>query len=144
MFDLNVFVESIYLNINCDITLVDRQFLSKQSSITVVKTKFTSIFVIDIDDNKHEISEYVVVTIHVFDFNKQDKFVIIKIIREVYVVDELKVKMFIDTNVIESKQINIMISFNQTSIDNCDVIISIKLQVSSNRSSEKSKVTLQS
>ena len=133
MLDLNVFVESICLNIDCDIILVDRQFLSKQSSTTIVKTKFTSIFVIDIDDNKHEISEYVVVTIHVFDLNKQDKSVVTKIIREAHVVDELKVKMFIDTDVIESKQIDIMTSSNQTSIDNCDVTISIKLQASSSR-----------
>ena len=61
------------------------------------------------------------------------KFVISKIIREIYVIDELKIKMFIDTNVIESKQINIIISFNQINIDNCDVTISIKLQTTSNR-----------
>ena len=73
MFDLNVFVESICLNIDCDIIFVDRQFLSKQLSIIIVKTKLTSIFVIEIDDNKHEINEYVIVTIHVFDFNKQKK-----------------------------------------------------------------------
>ena len=133
MFDLNVFVESICLNIDCDIIFVDRQFLSKQSSITIIKTKSTSIFVIEIDDNKHEINEYVVVTIHVSDFNKQDKFVIIKIIREIHVINESKIKMFIDINVIESKQINIMISFSQISIDSYDVTISIKLQTSSNR-----------
>ena len=133
MFDLNVLVESICLDIDCDIIFIDRQFLSKQLSITIVKTKLTSIFVIEIDENKHEINEYVVVTIHVFDFNKQNKFVIIKIVREIHVIDELKIKMFIDTNVIKSKQINIMISFNQINIDSCDVTISIKLQTSSSR-----------
>ena len=84
----------------------------KQLFFTIVKTKFTLIFVIDINDNKHEINEYIVVTIYVFDVNKQNKSIVIKIIREIYIVDELKIQIFIDINVIKLKQIDILTSFN--------------------------------
>ena len=103
MFNLNMFVELICFNIDCDINFIHYQFLLKQLFFAIVKTKFTSIFVININDNKHEINEYVVVIIHVFDVNKQNKLIVIKIICEIHVVDKLKIKIFIDIHVIELK-----------------------------------------
>ena len=132
-FNLKTFAKFVCLNIECDITLIDRQFLLTQLFNIIVYIKFKTIFVIDIDENKHEITQYVTLFIFVSNIDKNDKIVIKKITREAHIIDDLKIKMLIDINIMRLKKIDVFISFDQVFIDNCQLTTLIKLQTSQKR-----------
>jgi len=87
------------------------------------------ILVWGIDSDKHMMSEYVIVFIHlvsIIDTNQQK--IEVMIIWEIYLVNDLKTKMLININIIRSEQIDIITSKRQVTIDTCqNVIILIEL-----------------
>lgn len=62
--------------------------------------------------------------------DKNNKVIIEKITCKTYIIDNLKIKIFININIIKLKEINVLISFNQIIIDNYQLIIFTKLQTS--------------
>ncbi len=57
-------IKSIYLDTKCSVTLLNQIFFRSQCSKVKVCTMITLILVQEIDSNKHIISEYVIILIH--------------------------------------------------------------------------------
>ena len=86
-----------------------------------------SIFVRNVNVVKHMSNEYVIVFMYFFE-KKNNVFVRAMIIKKNHLIDNLKINMLIDIDLIESKKMNINI-FNKTIyIINCDVIVSFDVR----------------
>lgn len=69
-----------------------------------------SIVVRDIDDKIHLSSNYELINLFIKDLNNNNRVVIVKIVREVHVVNDLKIKMLIEINILKSE--NVVINLN--------------------------------
>lgn len=97
-----------FLNTDCKMSLVDREYLKKSISNYKSKTKFTdtSIKVREIENAIIIFNEYIVVNLNVLD-TIGEKSAIAKIIRSFYIVNNSVAKTLIDINIIDSKRIKI-------------------------------------
>ena len=67
-----------------------------------------------IKSNKHQSSKYVIISLYFFNKN----IIIITSSRKIHIVDDLKINIFINMNIIISKKINIFISQSIALINN--------------------------
>ena len=59
---------------------------------------------------KYKIDEYVTISIYMFKTNVEDNNVLVSFIRKLYLIDDLKVKMLIDNDILKSEEIFINIA----------------------------------
>ena len=110
LLDLKKFTHFIDVCLNNDyiMSIIDKQFFRKTLSNCQIRT--TSIFVMirEIDVTQHVSSNYVMFDLWLFDDDFND-FVMIHIIKEVHLINELRVNMLININIqeIESMKINV-------------------------------------
>ena len=88
---------------------------------------FISIRELDID--KHMTVEYVILFIY-FSDQKNDVTVKTKITKEIHLIDNLKINMLLNNDVIESEKIDVSISNKSVYIDSCEVIASLEVRTS--------------
>ena len=126
---LSLVVEStnVCLDIDVDVSLINRTFFKTQTSNTFVRTMIFSLQIRDLSTNRHQIWKYVVCDIYLSK-SKNDKNVISLIQREVHLVNNFKINMLIDNDIIESEQFIIDMKIKQTIIENIDVSISIEVK----------------
>ena len=105
-FRFEKFIETICFDIDCTMFLINKQFLIDFLFDVVIHQIFHEIIVRNIDNKIHKYEKYVKLNFYVFDIFAE-QFMLIHIIRNVHFVDEFKIKLFIDMNIIKSKQINI-------------------------------------
>ena len=60
---------------------------------------------------------------------KNDKFVTIHFQREIYLIDQLLIKIFIDVDIIIFKQIILNVEKQKLTIKNCDVTIDLNMKI---------------
>lgn len=122
----NVFNESICLNTECIITLIDRNFLKSQTLIIKIECLSFSINVQKLESNTHQFSEYINLIIYLLDMNRH----ITVIEWETYIVKNLKTKMLIDIDILTLKFI-IMNMFKQIAIINScnDIQVSFTVMI---------------
>ena len=82
-------------------SLINRTFLSENHSTTEIKKIPTSITIKGINNNKHEVSEYIRIKMYLSNKNKM----IALIEREFHVIDNLIVKALIEIDIMKSKEI---------------------------------------
>ena len=126
---LSLIVESanVCLNIDVDVSLMNRTFFKTQTSNTFVRTMISSLQIRDLSTNRHQTWKYAVCDIYLSK-SKNDKNVISLIQREVHLVNDLKANMLIDNDIIDSEQFIIDMKIKQTTIENIDVSISIEVK----------------
>ena len=126
---LSLVVESadVCLDIDVDVSLMNRTFFKIQTSNTLVRTMISSLQIRDLSTNRHQTWKYAVCDIYLSK-SKNDKNVISLIQREVHLVNNLKVNMLIDNDIIDSEQFIIDMKIKQTTIENIDVSISIEVK----------------
>lgn len=95
-----------------------------------IRTMASPILVRDIGSNYYSINKYVLFKMYLLG-KRNGKDVWVKITREAYLVDGLKVKMLLGTDVIEPEKIDIMTSRNEAYIGLCDTIVPIDLKLRS-------------
>ena len=95
-----------YLNFGCAVNLIDRIFLTKAYSKLSIKTITSPITIREIGSNKHETSEYVITPLY---FPDEDATTILTS-REIHIVDNLKINLLIDINIMISEKIDILAS----------------------------------
>ena len=91
----------------------------------------TSITIRDLKAEKHQINKYAIVSLY---FEDKDAFdIVVKAIvtRKIHLVKNFKVNLLIRNDIFESKLIDISIFINTAYIDNCDITISIIINVRS-------------
>lgn len=74
---------------------------------------------------KHEIEEYIIVSMYLSRINEQSNKVLTLIIKKLHLVDDFKVKMFIENDILESKVIVINVIKRFVYINNCNVKVNI-------------------
>ena len=88
------------------------------------------ILVHDIDINHYLIKEYILLEIYFLDkYKSKKKKVRIKITKKAYLVDNLKAKILLNIDIIESKKIDLITLRNKIYIDFYDTIIDINLRL---------------
>ena len=122
--------KSICLNIEVDIILSNKIFFKNHVSNIFIRKIIFSISIRDVKTKKYQFDEYVIVFIYIFDHDKDENVVKIMIIKKIHLIDNLKINMLFEIDLIESKKIDINILNKTIYIDNCDVIASLKIKTS--------------
>ena len=126
---LSFIIESkhICLDTDVNIILVDREFFKRQTSNISIRTMTTSISIRDLDTAQHWFSDYVIIFIY-FSNKKNEIVVKIMITREIHLIDNLKINMLIENDLMKSKKIDINVTKETAHIDSCDVIVALNVK----------------
>jgi hypothetical protein len=116
----------VCLNIETKISLANKQFVLKRLSKIHIYLMINSLTIKNIEANIHEIKKYVNFSIYLS--SKNDSTRLIEINREMHLIKEFKVNMFIDNDDLESKNIIIDVQHKMTTIRNCEnLTIEVKI-----------------
>ena len=96
-------------------TIVDRTFISFK---TKIKKIIASILIRGLRSKIHHFDEYVVLTFYMKEVLPDDHRVFAQIIRKIHIVDDLKIEMFIEIDILISKRIIINFIIQVIKIDN--------------------------
>ena len=119
--------EFAYIDIKSEVTIANRRFFFRQNFDFFIRTMITSFTIREIVIDQHQTFEYVIASMYFLD-QKNDKIVKIIIRREIHLINNLKINMLIDNDVIDSKKWNIDNEHNKITIDSCDVTIFIDIR----------------
>ena len=117
--------KNVCFDFEIDVFLIDREFYKSQISNTFVRIMITSLKVRDLETKMHETSKYVITNIHLLD-TKNDKKITSIIRREIHLIDDLKINMLFENDIMKSKKIVINIIKKFVVVNNIDVTISLK------------------
>ena len=115
----------VCLNIECDATLCDKKFIIIKLTDLQIQIMITSLKVRSIDSITHEISEFVMISIYFLDTNKFEKSALANIIREIHLIDGLKINMLIENDILELEGFIIDVSKRTTTVNSCEIIIEL-------------------
>ena len=107
---------------NVSVTLINAIFFHRQNFDVSIRQMITSFTVRDLDISQHQNSNYAIVSMYFVDV-KDDNSIKTFIRREIHLINNLKINMFIDNDVIVSESVVLDLIKKQTLIDNCDVTI---------------------
>ena len=124
----NVISEMCCLNIDVDVTLINKKFLKAQASNVQIKIMIIFLSIFELSINRYSTFEYVIVLIYFVDKNTTDKKIEICFRRETHIVDDLKANMLIKNDIIDSEIFIINLNNKTARIDNCNVIVSIEIR----------------
>ena len=79
----------------------------------------------EINDKLIKINDFVITYLFVIDINDIDEIITIVIFVEVYLINDLKINMLVDVNVLKSQKIIVNFDHNILTIDICDVKVVI-------------------
>ncbi len=98
--------------------LIDRSFLKKQISDILIK--WTSLFIViwELRTEIHHCDKYIILIIYLPNNNDQ----LAVIIKEMYIVNNLKIKMLVDINILVLENISIMLLSRKAIVNSCDDI----------------------
>jgi hypothetical protein len=106
---INLFINDneiqICLDTDCSVTLTDRNFIKIHESHYIIRRMTISLNVRELRINKHEISKYIIVNIYFAEKIIEEKFIRKVIRRKVHLIDDLKVNMLIENDILESENI---------------------------------------
>ncbi len=111
----------VCLNTETEASLTDKQFVLKRLSATHIHLMTSSLTIRNIESNVHEFEKYVNFSIYLS--SKDDFTKLIEIHREIHSVENLKINMLIDNDILESKEITINVQSKKTIIRNCQNLI---------------------
>lgn len=106
------------LNINYTMFLIDRKY-TEQVELKILRTKVL-IKVREIKFIMYDFSKYVFVNFYLSSRIKNLKKTLTHFMKDVHVINELKVKMFINMNILKLKKIDVLVNKRQIIIINCN------------------------
>ena len=115
------------MNNETNINLADEVFFRRQNSNIAVRKMASLIIVRKLDTIQHKSSDYAILSIY-FSGNKDGSSIKTFIEREIHFVKNLKVNMLIDNNIIVFEDIVLDVSKKLVNIDNCDIIVFMKIR----------------
>ena len=119
---MNLFddVDEVCIDIDCEFIMIDRQFLvSKRSNYAAHVMKISSLKINDIESASLFISKKIALNFTIFD-EADDESVRACFIRYVYIVDDLKTKLLISNDILNSKDMMFHVNKNKLTIKSCD------------------------
>ena len=97
-------IYTIYLDIKCIISLIDREFLDEFELAHFIKKSQTSIIVREVNIKRYFTNDYLLLDIYIEnEIDEQKRIAHIK--RKTHVIDNLKIKILVKINIIASKRI---------------------------------------
>ena len=115
---LNAVSESVCLNSDCIMIIDDWDWIKKHHFNLKIHQMKSSIMIREIETIRYLTNEFIILNIYIFRLIN-DKIEMIEIIMKVHLVCNLKIKLLIDINVLDSEEMNI-------SFCNCFLIINDK------------------
>ena len=110
------------IDLGYSVILINRAFLLEQALEIHIRTMASPISVRRIGTNHYSINEYILLEIYLPGIrNRIDMRA--KVTREAHLVDGLKAKMLLGTNIIGPEKIDIITSKNQAYIGSCNTIV---------------------
>ena len=114
------------MNFECFVTLNDRKFMKLQLNNEMkIEQLFSSLSMKKINDKLIKINDFVIINLFFVDINVVDEFIIVVISIEVHLINDLKINMFVDVNVLKFQKMILNFEHNIFVINNCDVTIII-------------------
>ena len=90
----------------------------------------TSLIVYDLKIIKHKNDEYIIILIYVYDKdNIIEKLIRTCFIKEIHIINDFKIKIFIENNINKFENISISLKNKTTHINNCKMIILLKIKI---------------
>ena len=120
---------NVCIDIDADVTFENRNFYKQQILDDEIRIMTTSLKIRELNTQQHENFEYVICDIHIKNM-KNDKSITFIFRREIHLIDNFKINIFIDNDVIDVEKIIINSIKKETFIINIDAIISIKMKSS--------------
>ena len=106
-------------------SLINRKWLFEYLFNSIIQQIKKSIIVRDLNDREHVNSKYLILNLYIQKIKFNDEIAIIRIKRDIHLIDDLRTKMFINANIIESKEMTFDLQIDRLIINNCDVIASL-------------------
>ena len=120
---------NVCIDIDVDVTFENRNFYKQQIFDDEIRIMITSLKIRELNTQQHESFEYVICDIYIKN-TKNDKSITFVFRREMHLIDNFKINMFIDNDVIDVEKIIINSIKRKTFIINIDVIVLIKVKSS--------------
>ena len=139
--------KSAYFDTKVEITLVDTQYFKNKLKNIFIRTMIFSITIRDLRFTKHSTNKYACCFMYFSEKNENDQSVLVEIIKEIHLIDSLKINFLIDNNVLNLELIDIFTFINTVFIESCNVIVSIIIkfrffsQTKSVHTTKKNKVS---
>ena len=112
---------------NVNVTLINATFFHRQNFDVSIRQMTTFFTVRDLDTSQHQSSDYAIVSMYFVDV-KNDNFAKIFIRREIHLINNFKVNMFIDNDVTVSENVVFDLIKKQIFIDSCEVTIALDVR----------------
>ena len=118
-------MKNLCINIDCIMSLINRKWLFKRLFNSIIQQIKKSIIVRDLRNRKHANSKYFIVNLYIQKIKFNDEIAMTHIRRDVHLINDLRTKMFINIDIIESKKMTSDLQIDKLIINNCDVIASL-------------------
>ena len=117
-------------DIDVDFTMINHAFFKEQTSDVHIRTMITLLIVRDLKIIRHKIDEYVIISIYIYNKdNVIEKSIRTCFIKQMHIVDDFKINIFIKNDVGEFKNISIFLNNKTAHINNCKMIVSLKVKI---------------
>lgn len=119
---IKVIFDYLCLNIDYDIFIIDKKYFYKIISNCKLKIEIvkTSIKIRNIETSMVNLNESIKLSMNIFDF-RNDKSVVTRISKIFHIVNNLSIKILIEMNIIDSKQMKI--DFKTLIIESCQNVL---------------------
>ena len=115
--------DEICIDIDCEFIMIDRQFLiNKKSNYVADVMKINSMKINEIDLVSLFISKKIALNFIIFEKTDDDS-IKVSFTRYVYIIDDLKIKLLINNDIFESKNMMFHINKSKLTIKSCDNFI---------------------
>ena len=111
--------EIICFDFEYSLTLNDCDFIKKQFNEIKIRKLIFSILVRNVNEKIIKIDEYVITQLYIDNFIINNKLITICIIAEIYLMNNLKVNLLFNVNVLKSQKIILNFKHNTLIINNC-------------------------
>lgn len=120
------------LDIETRLIVCDRLFFKAQALDARIRIMTTLVTIRDLEISKHQIDEYVIVSLYMIEKNKQENEIRTMFCREVHLVNDLKANILIDMNIMSFESIVVDSSTRIARIESCKIIVLVEIRTSNN------------
>ena len=117
-------IKNLYLNIECTMSFINKKWFHVLNFNVIVRQIIDFIKIRDIDNREYFNFDYINLNFYLKNKFKK-KISIIYIKKNMYIINNLKIKILIDIDIIYSKKITTNLQTRKLIIDNCDISTSI-------------------